>query len=60
MRYGIKREMLEKFHATDKDISELYHIIKRIKHTHREQEMIRLLKEHIEKMKRRDKSYCLI
>jgi len=60
VRYGIKREMLEKFHATDEDVSELYRIIKRRTHIHREQEMIRLLRAYVEKMKKRDKSYCLM
>ena len=55
-RYGIKREMLKKFHATDEDVSELYRIIKRRIHTHREQEMITSLREYIEKMKNRGKS----
>jgi hypothetical protein len=59
-RYGIKREILEKFHATAEDVSELYRIIKKRTHAHREQEMIRLLKEYVEKMKNRDKSYCLM
>jgi hypothetical protein len=59
-RYGIKREMLEKFHATNEDVSELYYIIKKRTHINREQEMIRLLKEYVEKMKSRDKSYCLM
>ncbi|HYL66835.1 MAG TPA: hypothetical protein VEU72_06740 [Nitrosopumilaceae archaeon] len=54
--YGIKRETLETSHTTNKDISILYNLIKQKKRQKREQEMIKLLEEYIEKIKKHNKS----
>ncbi|HYL66735.1 MAG TPA: hypothetical protein VEU72_06240 [Nitrosopumilaceae archaeon] len=55
-RYGIKQEMFERSHPTNQDILVLYNLIKQKKHKYREDEMVKLLKEHVEKIKKRDKS----
>jgi hypothetical protein len=55
-RYGIKRTMLERSHPTNQDILVLYNLITQKKHKHREDEMIRLLEEYVEKIKKRSKS----
>ena len=54
--YGIKQELLERSHPTNQDILILYNLIKQKKRKQREDEMIRLLKEYVEKIKKRDKS----
>ncbi|HET6458798.1 MAG TPA: hypothetical protein VFG24_07975 [Nitrosopumilaceae archaeon] len=53
--YGIKREMFERSNPTNQDILQLYNLIKQKKHERREEDLIRLLKEYVEKMKKRNK-----
>ncbi len=55
-RFGIKREMLERSNPTNQDILVLYNLIKQKRHKQKENEMIRLLEEYIEKIKKRNKS----
>jgi len=55
-QYGIKREMLEESNPTNQDILILYNLIKQKKIKRREDEMIRLLVEYVEKIKKRSKS----
>jgi hypothetical protein len=55
-RYGIKQEMFERSHPTNQDILVLYNLIKQKKHKQKEEDMIRLLKEYVEKIKNRNKS----
>jgi sugar-specific transcriptional regulator TrmB len=47
---GIKREIVEQSFPTVEDVSELYDIIKKKMHAKNEQEMIRRLREYVEKM----------
>ena len=55
-RYGIKQEMFERSHPTNQDILVLYNLIKQKKHKQKEEEMIKLLKDYIEKIKKHNKS----
>ena len=55
-QYGIKREILEVSHPTNQDILILYNLIKQKKFKRREDEMVRLLLEYVEKIKKRNKS----
>jgi len=55
-RYGIKREMFERSRPTNQDILVLYNLIKQKKRKQKEDEMIKLLKDYIEKIKKRNKS----
>ena len=48
--YGMKRSILEASNPTEEDIAHLYHLIKKERHHKKEQEFIRLLKEHVEKI----------
>jgi hypothetical protein len=46
-----KREILEKVHLTDNDISELYLLIKKRRHDYKDQLTIGKLKDYIAKQK---------
>jgi hypothetical protein len=54
--FGIERVLFEKTNPTHEDILNLYRLIRKRKHDKRDLEMIKRLREHCEKLKKRNKS----
>lgn len=48
---GISREVIERNFPTKEDVVELYFLVEKKLHHQREQDMIRRLKEYVEKLK---------
>lgn len=47
---GIRREVVEKNFPNEEDVAELYYLVEKRLHYQREQDMIRRLKAHVEKI----------